>query len=252
MTIPPRKKTPNSNGANTATTAELAQLYANIARRSGDVLAQFLDSGRRAFAAPVADELGIARAFFEAWGKLLSDPIRLAETQMKLWQDYLMLWQHSVMKLMGHEVKPVAEPPHGDRRFRHEDWEKNFLYDYLKQSYLIAAKHLHQALGKVEGLDEPFHMLVKVTPGIDFGRIEERKGLQGFRQVGRLGHMCPFDQQGNDGNPAAQGGLDFDPDRAAATASSGRSASLSGTTGMPYTSSRSSTIRSRMVCMACS
>ena len=48
----------------------------------------------------------------------------------------------------------MAEPHQGDRRFRHEDWQQNFLYDYIKQSYLIAARHLHQTLGKVEGLDE--------------------------------------------------------------------------------------------------
>ena len=142
--------------------AELAKLYSDIARSSSEMLTRFLETGRRAFTVPVADELGIARAFFEAWGKLLSDPVRLAEAQMRLWQDYMLLWQHSVLKLMGQEVKPVAEPRRGDRRFRHEDWEKNFLYDYFKQSYLIAARHLHQALGKVEGLDE------KTSKKVDF------------------------------------------------------------------------------------
>ena len=145
-----------------SSSAELAEIYKNIARRSGEVLAQFLETGSRAFSVPVADELGIARAFFEAWGRLLSDPVRLAEAQARLWQDYMALWQNSVLKLMGQEVKPVAEPRRGDRRFRHEDWEKNFLYDYLKQSYLIAARHLHQALGKVEGLDE------KTSKKVDF------------------------------------------------------------------------------------
>jgi poly[(R)-3-hydroxyalkanoate] polymerase subunit PhaC len=154
--------TDRQDGRDATSSAELSELYGNIARKSGEVLAQFLDTGRRAFTVPVTDELGIARAFFEAWGKLLSDPVRLAETQMRLWQDYMTLWQHSVLKLMGHEVKPVAEPRRGDRRFRHEDWEKNFLYDYLKQSYLIAARHLHQALGKVEGLDE------KTSKKVDF------------------------------------------------------------------------------------
>jgi polyhydroxyalkanoate synthase len=154
--------TDHRNGDAATSSAELSELYGNIARKSGEVLAQFLDSGRRAFTVPVTDELGIARAFFEAWGKLLSDPVRLAETQMRLWQDYMTLWQHSVLKLMGQDVKPVAEPRRGDRRFRHEDWEKNFFYDYLKQSYLIAARHLHQALGKVEGLDE------KTSKKVDF------------------------------------------------------------------------------------
>lgn len=142
--------------------AESARLYSEIARKSGQLLARFIE--RRTNGVPLAfsDELGIARAFFEAWGKLLADPIRLAEAQVKLWQDYLMLWQNSMLKFMGHEAKPVVEPPQGDRRFRHEDWERNFLYDYIKQSYLIAAKHLHQTLGGVEGLDD------KTAKKVDF------------------------------------------------------------------------------------
>ena len=59
-----------------------------------------------------------------------------------------------MMKLMGQDAAPVAEPLRGDRRFKHEDWQNNFLYDYIKQSYLIAAKHLHQSLAGVQGLDE--------------------------------------------------------------------------------------------------
>jgi len=132
---------------------QLAGLYADIAKKSALLIAQFL--GRTRNSTPgVADELGIAQAFFEAWAKLLADPFKVAEAQMKLWQDYLSLWQRSMLKLMGHPAEPVAEPHPTDRRFRHEDWEQNFLFDYIKQSYLITARHLHQTLGRVEGLDE--------------------------------------------------------------------------------------------------
>ena len=85
---------------------------------------------------------------------MLTDPLRVAEAQMKLWQDYWSLWQRSMLKLMGQDTSPVAEVPQGDRRFKHDAWQNNFLYDYIKQSYLIAAKHLHQAIAGVQGLDE--------------------------------------------------------------------------------------------------
>jgi polyhydroxyalkanoate synthase len=55
---------------------------------------------------------------------------------------------------MGAPAMPVAEPAKGDRRFRHEDWQEHFLFDYVKQSYLIAARWLHNAVASVEGLDE--------------------------------------------------------------------------------------------------
>jgi polyhydroxyalkanoate synthase len=131
---------------------QLASLYADIAEKSARLLTQFLGRSRNGLPG-VADELGIAQAFFEAWAKLLADPFKLAEAQMKLWQDHMSLWQRSMLKLMGQDTAPVAAPHHTDRRFKHEDWEQNFLFDYIKQSYLIAARHLHQTLGRVEGLD---------------------------------------------------------------------------------------------------
>ena len=133
--------------------AEVAQLYADIATRSSELLGQFLERNKDGHVRPIADELGISKAFFEAWARMLGDPMRIAETQMKLWQDYWSLWQTSVMKLMGQQSAPIAEPARGDRRFKHEDWQNNFLYDYIKQSYLIAAKHLHASIAGVEGLD---------------------------------------------------------------------------------------------------
>ncbi len=134
--------------------AQLAHLYAGIAHKSGQLVAQYLKNGKNGAAPAVADELGIAQAFFQAWTKLLTDPLKLAEANLKLWQDYAALWQSSLLKLMGQETPPVVEPSPGDRRFKHEDWQNIFLYDTIKQSYLITARHLHQTMGGVTGLDE--------------------------------------------------------------------------------------------------
>ncbi|MGH8702393.1 MAG: PHA/PHB synthase family protein [Burkholderiales bacterium] len=131
---------------------QLASLYADVAEKSTRLVTQFLERSQNGTPG-MADELGIAQAFFEAWAKLLADPFKLGEAQLRYLQDSVSLWQRSMLKLMGQEAAPVVQPGHGDRRFKHEDWEQNFLYDYIKQSYLIAARHLHQTLGRVEGLD---------------------------------------------------------------------------------------------------
>ena len=133
--------------------AEVARLYADIANKSGELLTRFIASGSGG-PMRMSDELGISKAFFEAWSRMLGDPMRIAENQVKLWQDYWSLWQHSMLRFMGQAPSPVAEAAQGDRRFKHQDWQSNFLYDYIKQSYLIAAKHLHQSLAGVQGLDE--------------------------------------------------------------------------------------------------
>jgi polyhydroxyalkanoate synthase len=141
---------------------DLARLYADIARKSGEVLAGYLNGRSNGTHAAFNDELGIAKAFFEAWSRMLTDPMRIAEAQLEMWRDYVSLWQHSMLKLLGQETLPVIEPPEGDRRFRHEDWQQSFLHDYIKQSYLIAARHLHHALANVQGLDE------KTAKKVDF------------------------------------------------------------------------------------
>ena len=90
----------------------------------------------------------------EMASKMLANPYKLAETQMNLWWDYMNLWQTSTMKLLGGAAEPVAAPSKGDKRFRHEDWEEHFLFDYIKQGYLITARWLHETVASVEGLDD--------------------------------------------------------------------------------------------------
>jgi polyhydroxyalkanoate synthase len=153
---------PQTKGRPPADPAELARLYADIAQKSQQLVTQFLEKRADGAALPFNDELGVARAFFEAWGNMLADPVRLAEAQVKLWQDYMALWQNTMLRFMGQDTRPVIEPREGDRRFRHEDWQQSFLYDYIKQSYLIAAKHLHQTLANVQGLDD------KTAKKVDF------------------------------------------------------------------------------------
>ena len=82
------------------------------------------------------------------------DPVTLAESQMNLWWEYMSLWQGSMMRLMGAQAMPVAVPAKGDKRFKHEDWHEHFLFDYIKQSYLITARWMHDQVASVEGLDE--------------------------------------------------------------------------------------------------
>ena len=142
--------------------AAMARLYADIAEKSGALISKFMTRKAGQGMPEMKDELGIAKAFFDAWGQVFADPMRMAELQMKLWQDYMSLWQNSMLKMMGQSSAPVAEPLKTDRRFRHDDWENNFLYDYVKQSYLIAARHLHHSLASVDGLDD------KTAKKVDF------------------------------------------------------------------------------------
>src|SRR5438094_27133 len=132
----------------------LGESPASARDKSGKVLGDFNARQTAAGKSMVTDEFGLTQAFLELAAKMLSNPYRLAETQMNLLWEYSALWQSSLMKLVGRPTSPVAQPAKSDKRFRHEDWEEHFLFDYVKQSYLITARWLHNAVANVEGLEE--------------------------------------------------------------------------------------------------
>ena len=132
--------------------ADSARVFAQVARRSSRIMADFLKRQAETQNSAIADEFGIAKAFMDMSALMFAKPQLLAEAQMNMFWDYTRLWQASWMQMLGQKVEPVAVPRKGDNRFRHEDWENHFLFDYVKQSYLIAARHIHQAVSKVEHL----------------------------------------------------------------------------------------------------
>lgn len=84
----------------------------------------------------------------------MSDPQKLMDAQMQLWNSYTQLWQNSWAKLLGQQAAPVAEPARGDKRFKDKDWQENTVFDFLKQFYLISANWAQELVQKAEGVDE--------------------------------------------------------------------------------------------------
>jgi polyhydroxyalkanoate synthase len=138
--------------ADSAEAAELTKIAHEVAERSSRILGDFVQKQSQSLSAAVRDEMGIAKAFMDLYARLAADPAQLASFSMNLWLDQARLWQSSWMKMLGMDAPPVVEPAKGDWRFKDDEWSKNFLFDYIKQSYLVAARHIQHAVGKVEGL----------------------------------------------------------------------------------------------------
>ena len=135
--------------------AALAKNYAEVAQRASKLMTSYVDKRAREGVSIPDDEMGVSKAFMDLSTCLLANPFKLVEAQMKLMQEYYALWQYSASKMMGGQsVAPVAVPAKGDKRFKDEDWENNFLFDFIKQSYLITAGHMNRVVSDVEGLDE--------------------------------------------------------------------------------------------------
>ncbi|MDE0457018.1 MAG: class I poly(R)-hydroxyalkanoic acid synthase [Chromatiales bacterium] len=95
----------------------------------------------------------VSKAYQALWQQMLTDPRRLVEAQVALWQDYAKLWENTARRMAGEEVAPAVTPEPGDRRFKDEAWSENPLYDHIKQSYLLASKFMLSTVRETEGLD---------------------------------------------------------------------------------------------------
>ena len=138
--------------------AEMAKTYAEVAQRASRLITQFMEKKAKEGVEAPSDELGVAKAFMDLSSRLMANPYKMAQTQMNMMWDYFSLWQGSTLKMFGMPTAPIAAPDKGDKRFKDEDWEQHFMFDYIKQSYLIAARHL------VFELDTPGPVQVRGNP----------------------------------------------------------------------------------------
>ena len=132
---------------------EMAKSLSQIAERSQHLLNEYLERQREGKIAPMSDDLGLTQAFTDLAVSLMSNPWKLVEVQMQMWQEYWKLWQTGMQRMLGEEPTAVAQPAASDNRFKNEAWQNNFVFDYIKQSYLIAAQNMQKLVTDAQGLD---------------------------------------------------------------------------------------------------
>ncbi len=133
---------------------KLAQNFSKIIEQSQRVLQEFLKHQESGDQLPIMDPAIISKSFQELFDKLLKNPEQLIEAQVNFWKNYLDLWQATSQRMQGKESKPLIEPSPGDKRFKDAQWAENAVFDFIKQSYLLAADNLQGLVRKVEGLDD--------------------------------------------------------------------------------------------------
>ena len=131
--------------------AVIGRAMADIAERSQRIVADWLD--RQSRSTQTADPLNLGRAFLEMTAKLIQNPTRMVQAQIGFWQDYVTLWQNTTRRMMGIDPAPVIEPDQKDKRFRDEAWQQSEVFDFIKQSYLLCARYVHDVVGGVEGME---------------------------------------------------------------------------------------------------
>lgn len=133
--------------------AEVITTLAEVTRRSSRLLGKVVRAQGRNARSLLKDEFGIARAFLELWGRLALHPVTVARSQASLVRDYGALLSSTVRRLLGQAVDPIVDAGK-DSRFKDDDWRDLALFDFIKQSYLLAARAMQDLVAQDLGLSE--------------------------------------------------------------------------------------------------
>lgn len=133
--------------------AELARTLTELAEKSQRVAQRFFENQAKGDGFQIPDPGVVADAFAKLSQALLADPARLVRAQIQLWQQMGELWQHELRKAAGQTEAPLVTPDQSDKRFKDEAWSEQLVFDYVKQSYLLASRWIQGVVGDVDGLD---------------------------------------------------------------------------------------------------
>ena len=132
---------------------ELTATIGKIAKQSQQIVTDFV-ARQSDMQETEQDPLNIGSAFMEMTQRMMSDPARLAQAQIELWNSYTDLWQQTANRMMGKESETLAEPEADDQRFADAAWQENPVFDYIKQSYLLTSQWMINTVRETEGMED--------------------------------------------------------------------------------------------------
>ncbi|MFZ2870267.1 PHA/PHB synthase family protein [Zavarzinia sp.] len=133
--------------------AAFARNMVEVAKRCRKLVAEFMERQDIVRKNVNVDPQNLVAAYLEMTAKIISNPSYMLDAQVKLWKDYAQLMQSATKRLLGEKPSPVISPSKSDKRFKDRSWEENQAFDFIKQSYLLAARWIQNTVHDVEGLD---------------------------------------------------------------------------------------------------
>ena len=205
--------------------ARFAEYMAQINVRTRDIIEGAVerraDMGRRSTAEP-SDPLNVTEAGSEVAAALSSNPLRLMQLQLNLWENYTKLFTATCEKMAGVETEPVARPRPGDKRFKHAAWEENPMLDFVKQSYLLFSEWVDHAIQNADGVDAgtkrraQFHadqflsaMSPTNVPALNPDVVDETLNTQGNNWVAGFNNFMTDLERGHGELAISQADLDY-------------------------------------------
>ena len=147
ITPPPQPKTsspPPAAPLHNAT--DWSHMFMRVAEHSRNLWLSYLTRNRgllpKAQAQPF-DTAAMLAAFAKLTGQVMNDPQRFIDAQFALWRGYTQIWQGALARLQGAKQTETVAGAASDKRFKAADWQQSWLFDYLKQIYLLTAQEIH-------------------------------------------------------------------------------------------------------------
>ncbi len=131
--------------------SNLEDLWQEIFQKTIDLSQSYYTYGIKTAEKQMTDDYGIHKAFTSLSEQLLSDPEKLSNSTTQFWKEQLNLWEKWINSDPTVVKKPDIEKV--DSRFRSKLWD-TWLFDYVRNAYLLTAEHLQKTVNDIDSLDE--------------------------------------------------------------------------------------------------
>ena len=131
--------------------SNLEDLWQEIFQKTIDLSQSYYTYGIKTAEKQMTDDYGIHKAFTSLSEQLLSDPEKLSNSTTQFWEEQLNLWEKWINSDTTVVKKPDIEKV--DSRFRSKLWD-TWLFDYVRNAYLLTAEHLQKTVNDIDSLDE--------------------------------------------------------------------------------------------------
>jgi polyhydroxyalkanoate synthase subunit PhaC len=131
--------------------AAIANQLQTIAGQSQRLMQGFLSRQRAGGQIGMGDASTLGSAFLDLMTQMMSNPTALANAQIDLFNESMMVWRHAAERMFL--IRESDAEPARDKRFKHPDWTENAMFSFIRESYVVVAKSLLSSVRDVKGLD---------------------------------------------------------------------------------------------------
>lgn len=100
------------------------------------------------------DPFNLSKVIAKVTAKFASDPNALLEKNIELTKNYLLLYNNILQKILGYQSDALFKPEDKDNRFKDESWEKQPIFNFIKQAYYLNSCWIRDLAKNTKDLDK--------------------------------------------------------------------------------------------------